>query len=111
MTYAAFQSMYQRDTSCMADPVVAQNLADVPELVTSGDLGDELASFIRAQRANDVSPNAILAYGGAVRQFGRWLMAHDYPTVSAIEPRHIVAKVPSTGTARSTTRSSRRCAS
>ena len=35
-----------------------------------GDLGDELASFTRAMRANNVSPNTILAYGGAVRQFG-----------------------------------------
>ena len=41
-------------------------------------------------RANNVSPNTILAYGGAVRQFGRWLMAHDYTTVVAeIEPRHV----------------------
>ena len=55
-------------------------ITDAPELVTPGDLGDELASFIRAKRANNVSPNTILAYGGAVRQFGRWLMAHDYPT-------------------------------
>ena len=69
---------------------MATNLADAPELVTPGDLGDELASFIRAQRANNVSPNTIHAYGGAVRQFGRWLMAHDYPTnVHAIEPRHV----------------------
>lgn len=41
-------------------------------------------------RANNISPNTILAYGGAVRQFGRWLVDHDYPTVIAkIEPRHI----------------------
>ena len=46
-------------------PCVASNLADAPELVTAGDLGDELASFIRAMRANNVSPNTILAYGGA----------------------------------------------
>lgn len=64
--------------------------ADVPELVTSGDLGDELASFIRAMRAANVSPNTILAYGGAVRQFGTWLMAHGYSTaVRAIETRHV----------------------
>lgn len=69
---------------------MAVNLADAPELVTPGDLGDELASFIRAQRANNVSPNTILAYGGAVRQLGRWLLAHDLPTtVAKIEPRHI----------------------
>jgi site-specific recombinase XerD len=69
---------------------VAANLADTPELVTPGDLGDELASFIRAMRANNVSPNTILAYGGAVRQFGRWLLDRGYTTsVSAIEPRHV----------------------
>ncbi|MGZ3642011.1 MAG: tyrosine-type recombinase/integrase [Candidatus Limnocylindrales bacterium] len=63
---------------------------DPLELVTPGDLGDELASFIRAMKANNVSPNTVLAYGGAVRQFGRWLLEHDYPTtMAAIEPRHI----------------------
>lgn len=63
---------------------------EAPALVTPGDLGDELAAFIRAMRANNVSPNTILAYGGAVLQFGRWLMDHAYPTVVAkIEPRHI----------------------
>ncbi len=66
------------------------NLPDAPELVTPGNLGDELASFIRAQRANNVSPNTITAYGGAVRQFGRWLMEHDFPTdLDGIEPRHV----------------------
>jgi len=65
-------------------------LAEAPELVTPGDLGDELASFVRALRANNVSPNTIIAYGGAVRQFGRWLMTHNLPTtVTAIEPRHV----------------------
>lgn len=69
---------------------VAVSLPDTPELVTPGNLGDELASFIRAQRANNVSPNTILAYGGAVRQFGRWLMDHDYPTdLDKIEARHV----------------------
>jgi site-specific recombinase XerD len=53
-------------------------------------LGDDLASFVRAMCANNISPNTILSYGGAVRQFGRWLMAHDYPTtVAEIEPRHV----------------------
>jgi len=74
----------------MGRPVVAVNLADAPELATPGDLGDELASFVRAMRANNVSPNTIHAYGGAVRQFGRWLLAHDHPTsVAKIEPRHV----------------------
>lgn len=59
---------------------MAVNLADTPELVTPGDLGDELASFMRSMRAKNVSPNTILAYGGAVRQFGRWLLDNDLPT-------------------------------
>ena len=49
-----------------------------------GDLGDELASFTRAMRAENVKPNTIIAYGGAVRQFGTWLLATNYrPTWSA----------------------------
>jgi site-specific recombinase XerD len=69
---------------------VATNLPDAPELVTPGNLGDELASFTRAMRAENVSPNTIHAYGGAVRLFGVWLMDHDYPTdLEAIEPRHV----------------------
>jgi site-specific recombinase XerD len=69
---------------------VGDKIPDAPELITPGDLGDELASFTRAMRANNVSPNTILAYGTAVRLFGTWLMEHDYPTsVDAIEPRHI----------------------
>jgi len=60
------------------------------EVVTPGDLGDELASFTRAMRAANVSPNTILAYGGAVRQFGIWLLERDYPTeIRSIEARHI----------------------
>jgi site-specific recombinase XerD len=57
-------------------------------------LGDELASFVRAMRASNVSPNTILAYGGAVRQFGRWLLAHEVPTnVRDIEPRHVEERI------------------
>jgi integrase/recombinase XerC len=64
--------------------------ADGVSLVTPGDFGDELSSFVRAMRANNVSPNTILAYAGAVRQFGAWLIGHDYPTsVDKIEARHI----------------------
>jgi site-specific recombinase XerD len=69
---------------------VSVTLPDPNELVTPGDLGDELASFVRAMRANNVSANTILAYGGAVRTFGHWLLARNYPTnVHAIEPRHV----------------------
>jgi site-specific recombinase XerD len=71
-------------------PFVAVNLPEAPALVTPGDLGDELASFTRAMRASNVSPNTILAYGGAVRQFGTWLLTRSSPTdVRAIEPRHV----------------------
>ncbi len=67
-------------------------LSEAPALVTAGDLGDELASFVRAMRAGNVSPNTILAYGGAVRQFGRWLLAEDHPTsVRQIEKQHVEA--------------------
>ncbi len=60
------------------------------ELVTPGDLGDELASFVRAMRANNISPNTILAYGGAVRQFGQWLLDDDLTTdIDAIRPMHV----------------------
>ena len=69
---------------------MAVNLPEPMELVTPGNLGDELASFIRAMKANNVSPNTILAYGGAVRQFGRWLLARGHSTdVDQIEPRHV----------------------
>lgn len=65
-------------------------LSDTVELVTPGDLGDELAAFIRAMRANNVSPNTITAYGGAVRQFGLWLMEHALPTdVGSIRREHV----------------------
>jgi site-specific recombinase XerD len=69
---------------------MASTLPEAPELVTPGDLGDELASFTRAMRANNVSANTIEAYGGAVRAFGRWLLDHNYPTsVAKIETRHV----------------------
>lgn len=65
-------------------------IAGAYEVVTPGDLGDELASFTRAMRANNVSPNTILAYGGAVRQFAVWLMGNGLPTdAEKIQPRHV----------------------
>ena len=73
---------------------VAVNLADTPELVTPGDLGDELASFVRAMRANNVSSNTILAFGGAVRPFDRWVTDHDHPTdVGRIERRNVEERI------------------
>jgi site-specific recombinase XerD len=65
-------------------------LPSVPPLVTPGDLGDELGSFVRHLRAANVSPNTIYAYGGAVVAFGRFLIEHDYPTdVRAFERMHV----------------------
>jgi site-specific recombinase XerD len=70
--------------------MTAVTLADGPQLVTPGDLGDELAAFVRAMRASNVSPNTIDAYAGAVRAFGRWLLQAGYPTsVADIEPRYV----------------------
>jgi site-specific recombinase XerD len=41
-------------------------------------------------RAANVSPNTITAYGGAVRQFGLWLLEHGHPTeVGAIRREHV----------------------
>lgn len=69
---------------------MAVNLAEAHELVTPGDLGDELASFVRSLRADNASPNTIHAYGGSVRHFGRWLLEHAHPTdLAKIEPRHV----------------------
>ncbi len=69
---------------------MAVTIAEPYELVTPGDLGDELASFTRAMRSQNVSPNTILAYGGAVRQFGVWMMDNGRTTtVVEIQPRDV----------------------
>ena len=44
--------------------VLSTYVAGIPELVTPGNLGDELASFIRAMRANNVSPTAKIVWPG-----------------------------------------------
>ncbi len=59
------------------------------ELVTQGDLGDELLSCTRAMRAINVSGTTILASGGAVRQFGTWMMDDGRTTVADIQPRDV----------------------
>jgi site-specific recombinase XerD len=69
---------------------MASTLPAIPTLVTSGDLGDELQSFVRHLRAQNVSPNTVYAYAGAVVSLGQFLLEHDYPTdVRAIERQHI----------------------
>ena len=69
---------------------MAASIPTVPALVTDGDLGDELQSFVRHLRAQNVSPNTIYAYAGAVVSLGEYLKANGLPTdVKAIERQHI----------------------
>lgn len=59
-------------------------------LLTSGDLGDELGSFARYLRAQNVSPSTVYAYTGAVVSLGQFLLEHDYPTdVRAVKREHV----------------------
>jgi hypothetical protein len=39
--------------------MTARNVADAYDLVTAGDLGDEVGSFVRALKRGNVSPNTI----------------------------------------------------
>jgi len=69
---------------------MAASIPTVPALVTPGDLADELQSFVRHLRAQNVSPNTVYAYVGAVVSLGYFLRDNDYPTdVRAIERCHI----------------------
>lgn len=64
--------------------------AKTPELVTTGDLADELGAFVRHLRPQNVSPNTIYAYAGAVVSLGNYLTEHDLPTdVAAIKREHV----------------------
>lgn len=67
--------------------------ANSPGIVaTGGDLGDNLARFRRSLRAEDVSPNTILAYCGAVERLADFLVGEDMPTdVSTIRREHLKA--------------------
>ena len=64
-----------------------------PHIVaTSGDLGDNLARFRRSLRAENVSPNTILAYCGAVERLADYLVAAELPTdIGAIRRDHLEA--------------------
>jgi site-specific recombinase XerD len=67
-------------------------VAEPPDVVTQGDLGDELGAFVRYMRRANVSPATIATYHESVRQFAAFLAEHEYPTdVRAIEPRHVEA--------------------
>ena len=69
---------------------MAASIATLPALVTPGDLADELQSFIRHLRAQNVSPNTVYAYVGAVVSLGDYLRDNGHPTdVRAIERQHI----------------------
>jgi site-specific recombinase XerD len=72
---------------------VAAKSANSPSIVpTSGDLGDNLARFRRSLRAENVSPNTILAYCGAVERFVDFLVGAGLPTdVVAIRRDHVEA--------------------
>ena len=64
--------------------------ATLPEITTAGDLGDEIAAFLRSMRREHASPNTILTYATACRLFAEWLAAHGHPTdVDAITKRHV----------------------
>ena len=61
-------------------------------VATPGDLGDNLARFRRSLRAQNVSPNTVLAYGGAVERLAEYLVAQGMPTdVAAIRREHVEA--------------------
>jgi site-specific recombinase XerD len=58
----------------------------------AGDLGDNLARFRRSLRAENRSPNTILAYCGAVERLAEYLIAQGLPTaVAAIRREHVEA--------------------
>ena len=72
---------------------MAVKSANSPRIVaTPGDLGDNLARFRRSLRAENVSPNTILAYCGAVERLVDFLVASELPTdVVAIRRDHVEA--------------------
>lgn len=66
--------------------------ATIPDIVTPGDLGDEVTSFLRAMRRENVSPNTVATYGTACRFFAEWMVANGHPTnVDAITAAHVEA--------------------
>ena len=61
-------------------------------ILAASDLGDNLARFRRSLRAENASPNTILAYCGAVERLADFLTAEGIPTdVGAIRREHIEA--------------------
>lgn len=71
---------------------MAATIPKSPSIVTEGDLGDELASFTRFLRSENVSPNTVYAYAGAVVSLGEYLKANGLPTdVKAIRREDLQA--------------------
>lgn len=67
-------------------------VAELPDVVTPGDLGDELGAFVRFMRRANASAATIATYHESVRQLATFLQDHGHPTdVRAIEPRHVEA--------------------
>src|SRR4051794_15814945 len=54
--------------------------ASLPEVITPGDLGDEVAAFLRSMKRENVSPNTLSTYGTACRLFAEWLVDNGRPT-------------------------------
>lgn len=80
---------------------MAVKSANSPRIVaTAGDLGDSPARFRRRLRAENVSPNTILAYCGAAERLAEYLVASELPTdVGAIRRDHLrpLSPMPSIG--------------
>lgn len=69
---------------------MAPTVPSVAVLITAGDLGDELGSFGRYLRAQNISPATVYAYSGAVVSLGHFLTEHGYPTdVREIRREHV----------------------
>jgi len=63
---------------------------DLSEIVTPGNLGDEIGAFFREKKSERISPNTVATYGAALRMFTDYLLAHDYPTsLAGIRDEHV----------------------
>ena len=66
--------------------------------IPTGDLPVNIAAFRRHLRAENVSPNTVLAYVGAVEQLAGYLAAQGLPLdVARIERAHRAVHRPSVG--------------
>jgi hypothetical protein len=66
----------------------------VPNATATGDLPVNMASFRWHLRAENASPNTVLAYVGAVEQLGDYLRANGMPTdVAKIRREHVEASI------------------